>query len=872
LPVGRVIVYDMAQTFAGIPMSGQCTNMRTSAMVIVMCLGTAARAVAADSPVHIRVNQVGYLPGEVKVGVAFSDTPVTGTFSLVDNVTGQVAFTGEIAPSPSSGWNGFAHYYWLDYSRCDVPGRYRVRVDATGELSRSFAIDESAYGDYVEDLLRFLRQQRCGYNPVLGCVCHQRDGRTAYGPLPPGTFVDARGGWHDAGDQLKYLMTGSNATARMLLAFELSPTKFDDRVDEVGRCVPNGVADVLDEARWGLEWLLKLHPQPNQLFHQVADDRDHLGWKLPDQDPSDYGWGPRSYRVLYFADGQPQGLRAYQSEATGVANLAGRCAAALAAAHRIWTLHVNEPAFAARCLQAATELYAMGKTQEGYQQGNSYGAPYRYLETTWADDMEWAAAELFRETNEPAYRNDAIRYAQLAADTSWMPRESAGHYQYYPFVNVGHFTLYPHVDATTQAQLASYYRAGIEATVARAQGNAFRAGVPFIWCSNNLTTALVTQILLYERMTGDTRYHGHLLAQRDWLFGCNPWGTTMFTGIPRDGEFPEDVHTSTWKLTRRAVAGGLVDGPVYATVYNSLRGLELTDADEFAAFQTAHVVYHDDIGDYSTNEPTMDGTADAIWMVAHFGVPPQQTQSRAAHGVPAPPASCVVDAGGIRRGPPEQKRLALVFTADQFVEGADAILETLDATHIRASFFLTGNALAAPHMRAWARRAVAAGHYLGPHSHGHLPYASWDERARSLVDKQRLQADLYHNLADLRDLGAARQTPVYFVPPFAWYNADHVDWAKELGCQLVSFTPGSGSQRDFAPEGHQAFRPSLALIREILDYEAHADAGLNGHLLLLHLGSARQDKFHPHLGELIEQLRARGYTLVRIDELLRKTI
>jgi endoglucanase len=78
------------------------------------------------------------------------------------------------------------------------------------------------------------------------------------------------------------------------------------------------------------------------------------------------------------------------------------------------------------------------------------------------------------------------------------------------------------VDAATQAQLAGYYRLGIDATLTRAQGNAFRVGVPFIWCSNNLTTALVTQILLYERMTDDLRYHGQMLAQRDWLFGCNP--------------------------------------------------------------------------------------------------------------------------------------------------------------------------------------------------------------------------------------------------------------------------------------------------------------------------------------------------------------
>jgi len=70
-----------------------------------------------------------------------------------------------------------------------------------------------------------------------------------------------------------------------------------------------------------------------------------------------------------------------------------------------------------------------------------------------------------------------------------------------------------------------------------------------------------------------------MLAHRDWLFGRNPWETTMFTEIPRDGEFPEDVHTAVWKLTRRVVPGGLVDGPVYATVYKSLLGLHLSNED-----------------------------------------------------------------------------------------------------------------------------------------------------------------------------------------------------------------------------------------------------------------------------------------------------
>jgi hypothetical protein len=117
-------------------------------------------------------------------------------------------------------------------------------------------------------------------------------------------------------------------------------------------------------------------------------------------------------------------------------------------------------------------------------------------------------------------------------------------------------------------------------------------------------------------MSGDYQYHNYALAIRDWLLGRNPWGTSMFTSIPRKGEYPVDIHTSTWALTKKEVLGGLVDGPIYKSIYDRLLGLTLTQPDEFASFQNSYVVYHDDIGDYSTNEPTMDGTACAIMLMA----------------------------------------------------------------------------------------------------------------------------------------------------------------------------------------------------------------------------------------------------------------
>jgi hypothetical protein len=225
--------------------------------------------------------------------------------------------------------------------------------------------------------------------------------------------------------------------------------------------------------------------------------------------------------------------------------------------------------------------------------------------------MEWAAAELFRATGEPHYLNDAKRYALLANDESWMGKEQTAHYQYFPFANFGHYRLYDLVDQNFQKQLADYYRIGIERCIHAGESNPFRIGIPFIWCSNNLVVALVTQCSLYKRMTGDIRYDTFAAEQRDWLVGRNPWGNTMFTEIGQ--VFPRDVHLMTVQLLHRSVRGGLVDGPVYDHIFHSLKGVFIRTPDPLADFQGA-AVYHDDYHDYSSNEPTLDGTASAILM------------------------------------------------------------------------------------------------------------------------------------------------------------------------------------------------------------------------------------------------------------------
>ena len=225
--------------------------------------------------------------------------------------------------------------------------------------------------------------------------------------------------------------------------------------------------------------------------------------------------------------------------------------------------------------------------------------------------------------------------------------------------------------------------------------------------------------------------------------------------------------------------------------------------------------------------------------------------------------------GAIIRGDASEKRLALMFTGDKSGEGAPAILDALKSRNIKAAFFLTGNFLRDPKLIPHVRRMVAEGHYVGPHSDAHLLYADWNDHDKSLVTQDAFAADLKKNIDDLRGFGAlSHGEPVYFVPPYEWYNRDHHEWARLLGVVMTNFTPGTGSNRDYAPEGDDRFVPSSKIFGDILAYEQANPASLNGFLLLMHLGSGRKDAFHPLVGKLCDELTARKYAIVRIDELL----
>jgi len=378
----------------------------------------------------------------------------------------------------------------------------------------------------------------------------------------------------------------------------------------------NGVPDLLDEARHGLEWLLAMFPSEREMLYQLGDDRDHAYLDLPTTDSSDYGWGKGKQRPVYSCTGRPQGLFQGRNRSTGYASTAGKFASAFALGAQLYAR--SDTAFARLLRTKALAAYTLGRQHPGVCQTAPGRSPYFYEEENWVDDMELAAAELYALTRDLPFLQQAREYARREPVTPWMGADTARHYEWYPWHNNGHFQLWRVGGEGVRREVATFYRKGLDAVVRRAN-NGFRIGVPFIWCSNDLVVSFATQARLYRLMTGDTRFRAYEQAAIDWLFGANPWGTSMVVGYPRGGVWPRDPH-SVVAMQRgpEALTGGLVDGPVYRSIFQNLRGIALRNPDEFAAFNTGFIVYHDDVGDYSTNEPIMDGTANLIYLLSTF--------------------------------------------------------------------------------------------------------------------------------------------------------------------------------------------------------------------------------------------------------------
>ena len=824
--------------------------MRTGPIILIIITLLLSASCSNEQTGWIRINQMGYRPQDIKVAVYMSKKlSDIQSFKVINAETGDVVITSNslIKTSPL---DQFVSCYRLPFSEITKSGTYRIVAGRV--ISPDFRIDKDVYKGTADFLLNYMRQQRCGYNPYVKDSCHTHDGYKIYGNPDDSAHIDVTGGWHDAADYLQYVTTSANATYQMLFAYSENPSAFGDKYSADGLVGSDGQPDLLNEIKWGLDWLIKMNPSADEMYNQIADDRDHIGFRFPNNDTANYGKGKE--RPVYFCTGKPQGLFKYKNRTTGIASTAGKFSSAFAKGAEVFKN--DDPEYSRLLLAKAKHAFSLGLKNPGVCQTAPGTAPYFYEEDNWVDDMELAAIELFNQTNDTSYLNYAVKYGRREKVTPWMGSDTARHYQWYPFVNMGHPAIARQQKAGYLTEFTDYMKKGLELTESRAIKNPFLIGVPFIWCSNNLVAAIITQAHLYAEISGDHSFAEMEAAQRDWLFGCNPWGTSMIVGLPDNGDYPADSHSS-YVIKGGEVPGGLVDGPVYPSIFNSLKFIYLSQTDEYSGFQTSMAVYHDDFADYSTNECTMDGTASLVYYLSAL-----ESETKTISG------NIIASRGAVVRMDTTQRNIYLCFTAHEFRDGFDTIIKTLDNQQIKASFFLTGDFCRTPGNGKTIQELKAKNHYIGPHSDKHILYCSWENRDSTLVTKNEFINDIEGNYSALKKLGITKTDASVFLPSYEWHNDTIARWTNQMNMKLVNISSGTITNQDWTfPEKGKPYFSSDSLMQNLITYEKRN--GMNGYILLIHPGTdpRRKDKFYLKLDSVITYLKERNYGFHTFSEL-----
>ncbi|KAA3630453.1 MAG: polysaccharide deacetylase family protein [Bacteroidetes bacterium] len=224
--------------------------------------------------------------------------------------------------------------------------------------------------------------------------------------------------------------------------------------------------------------------------------------------------------------------------------------------------------------------------------------------------------------------------------------------------------------------------------------------------------------------------------------------------------------------------------------------------------------------------------------------------------------NCIFRFGGFERMDTTKKQIYLCFTGHEFNDGGTIIRKSLKQQNTQAHFFFTGDFYRIKSNKKLIRKLLKDGHYLGAHSDKHLLYASWEDRDALLINQKEFEEDLTNNYLEMVRFGIEKKDAPFYMPPYEWYNQQISDWTRELGLLLVNFTPGTRSNADYTtPDMGSRYISSQQIFENIINYERESTYGLNGFILLVHIGTHpdRTDKLYNKLPELIKVLKTLGY-------------
>ncbi|MFH0765389.1 MAG: glycoside hydrolase family 9 protein [Calditrichota bacterium] len=520
------------------------------------------------TPIAVRLNQVGYRTGDSKTAIVCSRPKHTDKIFHLHDDQGREVFTGRLSKDKGR-YLAFNHHYLADFSKFQATGKFTLAVN--GAVSPQFTIANDVFKNIPDSLLQFFRVQRCGDNqPYLHALCHLGDAAKVDGDPSIPEALSLTGGWHDAGDYIKFTITTAFTTYLLLLTYQDHPNLIPDRDG-------NGRSDLLDEAVVGLDWLLKANYAPGKVIHQVQSLQDHnVGWRLPDKDTLDHR------RIAYFRPSKA---------------VYGSVAAALALGNQVLYQQSSED-YAGRLLNSAKDIWNAAQTDIP---DSACGPDSMYFDQTANDNLALAAVELCYAEGDEAYLDTAKALLNRFDKVFWL---SWGDVAGLAWGRLGE--LY-------QGGFKKLYEA-LEFFDKTAGKNPF--GYPlenFPWGSSSLQLGTALLGIMYQDITGSDRFNGLVIRQRDYILGANSYGVSFIGGWGT--EFPRHFHSQVGRLSGQPLPGAVAEGLVDAKIFFK-SGIKLAYKDRFEEFQTKIAVYHDDYEDYLTNEPTICGNALALYVFA----------------------------------------------------------------------------------------------------------------------------------------------------------------------------------------------------------------------------------------------------------------
>jgi hypothetical protein len=545
------------------------TKFRNLFILSFVFFSFGCHAAVNPNPVYIRASQVGYLPGDLKSAVIFSQTPLfSKKFSIVSYPGGKEVFQDEINDS-SYTYDKFKNCYIIDFSSLKKAGKYEIIAD--GNKSAPFEIGNNVFNRVVDSLMLFFKVQRCGpTNPLLHKPCHLSDVSRLIGGEKT-TGVDVTGGWHDAGDYIKFLSTTAYTTYLLIFSYEFDNNKFGFDEDK------DNVPDVLAEAKVGLDWLLRCNFEKYKLVTQVQDLKDHeVGWRLPENDTLQYD------RPGFVGIGK---------------NQIGIYCAVMSLASRVWAEKFHNNEFSGKCLEAAENIYSMRNKVVDIENTNSGF----YQDKSFWGKLALGAIELYNTTKKEDYLKDAELYADSANSDYW--------WSWGDINSLAHYRI-----AKVNSRFKDYIYNNLAAFNANKNKSPFMEGLAFTWGSTNSFLGVALQAILYKGLTHSNEFDSLAVFQRDYILGRNPWGLSFIYNIGK--ESVRNLHSQVAYFHNGYLPGGLSAGPAPMSVLKDFK-IDRTNS-KYDFFNTDSVKYYDDRNDYITNEPTISGNATAVFVYGYY--------------------------------------------------------------------------------------------------------------------------------------------------------------------------------------------------------------------------------------------------------------